>query len=205
MALRKLQCRFKKNGYRNFNCKQILNNKKDVTRKETEHVFLQTNFINDRFNEKVNKIIGQYNFPVKVVSKPNKNLSQLFRADHNKNSKHDHCTICHLLHENYNCSDRFIVYKFTCQTCHKFYIGETCRPFKQRFDEHNRSLQARDTKSALAEHMKSDHPSIVSDIQNFDLCVLASQRTSIETRIKEAQFIQKLRPQLNRRVEMSNW
>ena len=30
----------------------------------------------------------------------------------------------------------FLVYKFTCASCSSSYIGETCRPFKARIEEH---------------------------------------------------------------------
>ena len=106
---------------------------------------------------------------------------------------------------NYTCDDRFILYMFTYNDCKKSYIGETCRPFAQRFDEHKRSLKARDNKSALSEHLIKDHPDIVGDIDNFQLCVLAKLKTPVDTRIKEAQLIDFYRPQLNRKLEMARW
>lgn len=204
MAFKKLGNRLRNNGYKNVNFQKILNNQK-TPHNDNDRVFLQTDFITDRFNKKINKIMNQYDFPVKVISKPNKKLSQVFRAATQKNPKHDNCNVCSALPDNYGCNDRFIIYKFTCNTCHKCYIGETCRPFYQRFDEHRRSLQKRDNKSALSEHMNKDHPIGVPDIQNFQLCVLSRQKTPIETRIKEAQIINQARPQLNRKAEMTQW
>ena len=204
VALKKLNNRLRSNGYKNVNFQKILNKKEKDRQEDKEQVFFKTNFINDSFNKKINKILRQYNFPVKVVSEPNKKLNQLLRPVHKK-TKHDHCLPCSFLPDKYTCNDRFIVYMFTCIVCKKSYIGETCRPFVQRFDEHKRSLKARDNKSALSEHLMKDHPDIISDLENFQLNVLAKLRTPVETRIKEAQMIDACRPQLNRKVEMARW
>ena len=199
VALNKLVNRLRSNG----NFQKILKPKYN-SREEKEQVFFKTSFINDKFNRKINKILQQYNFPVKVVSEPNKKLNQVLGPIHKK-TKHDHCLPCSYLPDKYNCNDRYLVYMFTCNKCKMNYIGETCRPFFQRFDEHKRSLKARDNKSALAEHLIKDHPDIDSDLQNFQICVLAKLRTPVETRIKEAQFIDRLRPKLNRKLEMARW
>ena len=114
----------------------------------------------------------QYEFPVKAVSEPNKKLSELF-CQKKKRLKHVSCDACTRLPDNYNCNDRFLVYEFTCNFCHRSYIGETCRPFVQRLKEHSRSLSARDKKSALTEHLSADHPQATYDLDNFQLEVLA--------------------------------
>ena len=118
--------------------------------------------------------------------------------------KHENCHTCSSLPDNYTCNDRFIVYKFTCKICFKSYIGETCRPFHQRFVEHKRSLLARDGKSALSEHVNNHHANNL-DIENFQLCVLSKLGNPIETRLKEAHLINTHRPQLNRRHELAHW
>ena len=119
--------------------------------------------------------------------------------------KHENCVTCSSLPGGYTCTDRYLVYKFTCNFCYKFYIGETSRPFAQRFGEHVRSLKAHDKKNALTEHLLNDHPEASFDLDNFQLCVLAKLRDPVETRIKEAQLIDQCRPQLNRRLEMTRW
>ena len=43
----------------------------------------------------------------------------------------------------------FLVYKFVCATCNSCYIGETCRHFKTRIDEHVK----KDKKSNIYEHL----------------------------------------------------
>ena len=44
-----------------------------------------------------------------------------------------------------------LVYKFTCASCSSSYIGETCRHFKTRFEEHI----IKDNKSHMFKHLHS--------------------------------------------------
>ena len=78
---------------------------------------------------------------------------------------------------------------FICNTCKKSYIGETCQLIFQRFDEHKRSLKARDNKSALTEHLVKEHPDIVRDLQKFPLRVLSKIRPPVEIRITEDRLL----------------
>ena len=45
----------------------------------------------------------------------------------------------------------FLVYKFTCSSCSSSYIGETCRHFKTRIEEHIK----KDNKSHICKHLHS--------------------------------------------------
>ena len=45
----------------------------------------------------------------------------------------------------------FLVYKFTCASCSYSYIGETCRHFKTRIEEHIK----KDSKSHIFKHLHS--------------------------------------------------
>ena len=45
----------------------------------------------------------------------------------------------------------FLVYKFTCASCSSNYIGETCRHFKPRIEEHNK----KDNKSHIFKYLRS--------------------------------------------------
>ena len=45
----------------------------------------------------------------------------------------------------------FLVYKFTCASCSSSYIGETCRHFKARIEEHIK----KDNKSHIFKHLRS--------------------------------------------------
>ena len=43
----------------------------------------------------------------------------------------------------------FLIYKFTCASCSSSYIGETCRHFKTRIEEHTK----KDNKSHVFKHL----------------------------------------------------
>ena len=45
----------------------------------------------------------------------------------------------------------FLVYKFTCASCSSSYIGETCRHFKTRIEEHIK----KDNNSHIFKHLHS--------------------------------------------------
>ena len=47
--------------------------------------------------------------------------------------------------------ESFLVYKFTCASCSSRYIGETCRHFKTRIEEHIKN----DNKSHIFKHLYS--------------------------------------------------
>ena len=97
------------------------------------------------------------------------------------------------------------MYKITCNLCKKFYIGETSRPFRLRFEEHRRSLQGGDGRSALSEHAIHDHFDLSLTADDFYFSFVAKFRTPVEARISEARFIDVLKPQLNRRLEKAQW
>ena len=45
------------------------------------------------------------------------------------------------------------IYKITCTTCHKAYVGQTSRNLKSRFREHIRYIKNNDPRSAHALHI----------------------------------------------------
>ena len=67
------------------------------------------------------------------MSKPAFALKQALKHK-NPVEKHQNCEICSSLPDNYNCEIKFVVYQFTCNHCHKSYIGKTSgsRPFYLR-------------------------------------------------------------------------
>ena len=115
--------------------------------------------------------------------------------------KHENCTICDHLPRNFNCNDRFLVYQFTCKYCSAFYIGETIRPFFNRYKEHERSLRHGNFTSALSEHALKAHDQLSVAICSFDLEILHRCRNAVEARLVEARAIRTRGPPLNRKHE----
>ena len=88
----------------------------------------------------------------------------------------------------------FLVYKFTCASCSSRYIGETCRHFKTRIEEHIK----KDKKSRIFKHLLST--ATCFDSYN-SLCfkMIDNVNSKFDFRIKEALHISWGKPNLNAR------
>ncbi len=113
------------------------------------------------------------------------------------------CIICKQINNRYDCNSRFVVYKFTCKACNEYYIGETCIAIKDRIKQHTNSINKKDTKSALSNHLLLEHAESNYDISNFKLDIISKHKDSLDTALSEAFAIQKYKPSLNRKFELS--
>ena len=55
--------------------------------------------------------------------------------------------------ENHNKFEKRGVYKLTCNSCNKFYIGRTKRNFKTKFNEHRKDFVTSTGKFTFSEHI----------------------------------------------------
>ena len=189
--------KLKKNGY-----SKIKTNKKTSHKKKEHNATTFTlDFISDRCNRKINKILEKYDFKIRVASKPAKYLKHCIGGGKSV-KKHENCEICSKLPDHYRCDDKYLVYKFTCTLCNEFYIGETCRPIKFRYSEHQRSINKKNKTSALAEHLTNKHGEVKATIQDFDLNIIKKCANPLATRLSEAAAIDRYRPSLNRKHEL---
>lgn len=202
-AASKLDTRFKENGYSkskiNFETRKQNRSKNSKSNKKESCLILD--FVSDSLSRRIHSIIKKYDFDIRVINKPGKNISQLMSKNKNRKMKHDGCHICNKMPEKFFCSDRLLVYKFTCGICEGSYIGQTNRPFSIRYKEHMHSLNKKDRKSALSQHVMEAHSDLNVD---FTIDILQRCLTPLETRLSEARAIDRLRPSLNRRHER-NW
>jgi hypothetical protein len=88
-------------------------------------------------------------------------------------------TIRTLLQHPHNTQDKFQnngVYQLACPNCDKVYIGQTDRPFKTRFKEHERDYHTKCKKSLFAKHLleQQHHPSPMEECMS----ILEIQRKS---------------------------
>ena len=209
-ALKKLDDRFRQNGFRITSKKQIGKNKNKKYKeahKASNKTFLKLKFLSDGTNRKIRNLIKKYKIPANLVSVPNKPLYNCLKTEENKKEKHNECEVCEALPAKYNCSDRFLIYKFTCKICNDFYIGQTSRSFKLRFSEHKRAIAKKQAKSALAEHDHGPHGTFQgpknNSIEDFDLDILDQCGDSLDTKLTEARFIKNLCPKINRKSELT--
>ena len=86
----------------------------------------------------------------------------------------------------------FLVYKFTCASCSSSYIGESCRHFKTRIEEHIK----KDNNSHVFKHLHSSETC-------FDSCnapcftIIDKSNSKFYLKIKEAFHINWRKPNLN--------
>jgi Reverse transcriptase (RNA-dependent DNA polymerase) len=90
------------------------------------------------------------------------------------------------------CLQSGVIYKFVCAGCNACYIGESSRHLKTRIDEH----LGKDKSSHIYKHLQASDD---CKRQCSDLCfsVLDEAPTDFQRKLKEAMFIQWLKPNLN--------
>ena len=86
----------------------------------------------------------------------------------------------------------FLVYKFTCASCSSSYIGETCRHFKTRIEEHIK----KDNKSYIFKHL---HSTAICFVSYNSRCfkIIDKADSKFDLKIKEALHINWRKLKLN--------
>ena len=115
----------------------------------------------------------------------------------------DECFICpKFVIDKHHCTIMGAVYKVICNMCGKFYVGETSRTLHERLSEHRRYANNPTCRSykdeCLAKHYASCHPGIKADL-SFD--VLDREMSTVRRKVKEAFYINKMKPDLNDKEE----
>ncbi len=91
------------------------------------------------------------------------------------------------------------VYKFKCASCNACYIGETTKRYIDRAREHLHT----DKSSAVYKHLRESNDCHASNDEN-SFSLLDTARTQYQLKIKEALYIEKLKPELNKLVKFIN-
>ena len=89
----------------------------------------------------------------------------------------------------------FLVYKFVCARCNSCYIGETCRHFKTRIDEHVK----KDKKSNIYKHLNNNEECF-SSFNSDCFSILDYAPTQFQVKIKEGMYIDWEKPNLNKQL-----
>ena len=94
-----------------------------------------------------------------------------------------------------------------CETTGRteFYIGESTRPVRYRFNEHLSDARLRKLDTPLGEHIIDSHQNISNtDInQGFNIEILKTGRDCAEIKIAESIQIRNMKPTMN--VMKSSW
>ena len=92
----------------------------------------------------------------------------------------------------------FLVYKFVCARCNSCYIGETCRHFKTRIDEHVK----KDKKFNIYKHLNNNEECF-SSFNSDCFSILDYAPTQFQIKIKEGMYIDWEKPNLNKQLNHS--
>ena len=136
-----------------------------------------------------------------LIENENKNSGAL----HNYNAPE--CdTVSKTLGPKPNCFDKDLVYAIVCGHCVQKYVGETKQFVSKGFKQHRMNLLypnmngGGQPNSAAALHHAEAHPGLVP---KFYVAKLASGGGYVYRKCLEAVLIQKIDPELNRRIEGS--
>ena len=86
----------------------------------------------------------------------------------------------------------FLVYKSTCASCNSSYIGETCRHFKTRIEEHIK----KENKSHISKHLHSA-ATYFGSYNSLCFKVIDKANCKFDLKIKDALHINWKEPNLN--------
>ena len=119
----------------------------------------------------------------KEFGKENINIKRVFTSFKTKN---------YFSHKDTNPDDlkSFLVCKFTCASCSSSYIGETCRHFKTRIEEHIK----KDNKSHIFKHL---HSTCFDSYNSLCFKIIDKANSKFDLKIKEALHINWRKPNLN--------
>ena len=107
------------------------------------------------------------------------------------------------------CTNKNVIYKISCKLCGTsaphFYIGESVRPIRYRFNEHLSDARLRKPDTPLGEHVAAYHTntSNIEINQGFKIEIIGSGRDCAEIKIAESIHIRNLKPTLN--IMRSSW
>jgi hypothetical protein len=140
---------------------------------------------------------------VKLVNKKFIRLSSL-NPKLTNNTNRCTCNICIMVGDKFSCNTKQVVYKYTCLGCQECYIGKTINSVKDRHKQHRAAMVKLDAnKSALVEHMSNCSYAFDKDIEAYKLSILEKCNDNVDTLIREAWWINKLSPKLNRKNELA--
>ena len=184
--------------------------RKKPLRNSKDDGYLTLPFVNDAIVAKVNKVIRKSKFNVKVSWRNENKLKNLLvksaispvhcpagsrRCRCCENGLRDRCT------------EKNVVYKIHCNLCSDvFYIGETKRPVRLRFNEHVNDAINRTPDTPLGDHFRGAHSSLVLDRTSslpLNVSILARARDYPDRKILESLCIRDKKPCLN--SQMSSW
>ena len=160
---------------------------------DSKRFYLRIPFLNDTFDRRLSKIFRNNGMRVQIIHKTIPLSSTLRPATSKENDK---CTLKRCpINNNKFCHQINVVYKASCNRCNSFYVGSTTRKLHTRIAEHLSGSKSNE--SSIRRHMERCG-------STFTTSILTRERNATMLRIKEAIYIKKLQPSINKREELNN-
>ena len=188
-------------------------------RKTDEKIPLHLPFCSDKLHQELSRACRQSQLPIRIVYHQRGSIKdqlvrsaflpatckvhQLFEEQEKKKKRtrgkpRDDCISCRSGLQPKECEKREVVYSLQCDICQEEYVGETKRAIRARIGEHHFAARNRQANTAWGEHMKG-HPEVeVGKKPVFKAKVLASTRSSITRKVREAVEIRDRKPGINK-------
>ena len=103
------------------------------------------------------------------------------------------------------CHQKNVIYRMDCKLCDEnasFYIGETRRSVRLRYNEHIRDARNRKEDTPFGFH-QTKHPDIQLGSDNISIQILHVSKDGPDRKIWESIYIRDLKPTLN--TQTSSW
>ena len=115
-----------------------------------------------------------------------------------------HCNCCEAGLRG-KCHTKNVVYRMDCTLCTKdesFYVGETRRSVRLRYNEHIRDAKNKKTDTPFGLH-QTKHPDVCLNSTNVSIQILHVSKDGPDRKIWESIYIRDLKPTLN--TQTSSW
>ena len=207
-AEKKFEKRARRNGYTDGYIREVKTTKRKLRPKiETRSTFTIP-FISRQFTNDIKRAVQGSNLNVRIVERPQSSLKDLLVESRPYDSTCTDplkCTVCSISPIPIRCTQKDIVYQIDCGLCGAVYVGETSRSLKVRYQEHYRSAANPTTKSyqnmAFARHYQEYHK---GEKPKLLIKILKKTKGTVERKITEALFIQRIKPDINGKYEQLN-
>ena len=193
----------KKNGYAILEIQECM--RKALHKINTKYIrkekmkldnFLKIPNISEDLMNKIRKTLNNGGFTnIQIIKNKSEKLSNTVTA------KNKYVVDCKTKCEIVDCMSKHVVYKMTCKICGKFYIGMTNSTICKRFNQHKTAIKKGEKSNAMIEHFAKDHCNKKCNMTDIYFEILEKCDNNKLTAIKESLYIEKLKPEINRKQE----
>ena len=176
-------------------------NSSKSSKSKPDRTFLTLPFIDDTVAKKTQAVIRSSGLPFTVAWKNDKTLKNcLVRSALEPPPCPAGKKTCRTCENGLKgqCTVKNVVYQIKCEACSEFYIGETKRWIRSRFNEHARDAKNKALNTPLGDHIRLAHP---EDTPEFTVSVLRKCKDGADRKIAEALYVRGSHPTLTTQID----